>query len=72
MKKMTLAEFQEGCVAVLDKMDSDGILITKNGKPIAKILPARPVSSRLIGSLKKKIRVKGNILSTGLSWNAQS
>jgi len=29
-------------------------------------------SAHLIGRLKKKIKVKGNLHSTGLDWNAQS
>jgi len=72
MKKMNLNKFQEECVSVLDHMDPDGILITKNGKPIARVIPASSNTAHLIGSLKKKISVKGNIFSTGCTWNAKS
>ena len=72
MKKMGAAKFKEQCLSVLDKVDPDGIVITKHGKPVAKLIPIETESSALIGSLKGKIRIKGNILSTGLDWDAQS
>jgi len=31
-----------------------------------------PESAELIGRLKGRVKVKGNVLSTGLKWNAQS
>jgi hypothetical protein len=72
MKKMTITRFQEECISVLDHMDPAGILITRNGKPVARILPPASPPGRLIGSLKKKIKVKGNIYSAGVTWNAES
>ena len=72
MRKMNITKFQEQCESVLDHMDPEGILITKNGKPIARVLPAGFSPARLIGSLKKKIKVKGRILSTRATWNAES
>ena len=48
------------------------IIITKHGKPVAKLIPIRVDSSELIGSLAGRITVKGRILSTGLRWDAES
>ena len=46
--------------------------ITKRGKPVAKLIPIRTASASLIGSLKGKLKIKGDILSTGARWDAQS
>ena len=72
MKKMGAAQFKEQCLSVLDTLGPEGLVITKHGKPVAKLIPIEIASSALIGSLKGKIKVKGNILSTGLRWDAQS
>jgi prevent-host-death family protein len=69
---MAAAKFKEQCLAVLDEVDEDGIVITKRGKPVAKLIPIRAESGELIGALKGKLRIKGDILSTGIGWHAQS
>ena len=72
MKTMAEAKFKEKCLAVLDSVDADGIDITKHGKPVAKLVPIEAESAALIGKLRGKIRINGDITSTGLSWDAQS
>ncbi len=72
MRTIGSAKFKEQCLDLLDHVDSDGILITKHGKPVAKLVPVETESRQLIGCLKGKIKVKGDILSTGLVWDAQS
>jgi prevent-host-death family protein len=72
MKKVGAAKFKEQCLAILDQVGPEGIVITKHGKPVAKLIPIATDSASLIGSLRGKIRFKGNVLSTGLRWNAQS
>jgi prevent-host-death family protein len=70
--QMSASQFKEQCLSVLDRLDSDGLVITKHGKPVARVIPAQSDCKDLIGSLKGKIRVKGDIMSTGVKWNAQS
>ena len=72
MKTLPAAKFKEQCLSLLDRVDPDGILITKHGKPVAKLVPVHTENANLIGSLKGKIRIKGNTLSTGVKWNAES
>jgi prevent-host-death family protein len=72
MKKMGAAKFKEQCLSVLDHLDAEGIVITKHGKPVAKLIPIETESASLIGSLKGKLRIKGDVLSTGLRWDAES
>ena len=72
MKTIAAAKFKAQCLALLDRVTPEGIVITKHGKPVAKLVPVSSQSSGLIGSLRGKIRIKGDILSTGLRWDAQS
>lgn len=71
MKQMAAAQFKAQCLALLDEVDPDGIVITKRGKPVAKLIPFSTDSARLIGALKGKLRVKGNVRSTGRRWHAE-
>ena len=71
MKQIAAAKFKETCLALLDEVGPEGIVITKHGKPVARLIPFASDSSNLIGSLSRKITIKGNILSTGADWNAE-
>jgi prevent-host-death family protein len=70
MKKVAAAKFKEQCLSILDHLEPEGILITKHGKPVARVIPAERASADLIGALRGRIRVKGDIQSTGVKWNA--
>lgn len=72
MERINASKFKEQCLALLDNLDPEGIVITKHGKPVARLIPASSDCARLIGSMKGKIRVHGDILSTGLHWDAES
>ncbi len=72
MKTMGAAKFKEQCLSVLDRVDLDGVVITKHGKPVAKLVPISTDGAALIGSLKGKLRIRSDILSTNLDWDAQS
>ena len=72
MKTVSASKFKEQCLALLDNLDSEGIVVTKHGRPVARVLPASTGCAGLIGSMKGKIRVRGDILSSGLKWNAES
>ncbi len=71
MKQIAAAKFKEQCLALLDEVDPDGLVITKRGKPVAKLIPFAADSASLIGSLADKVSIKGEILSTGLDWHAE-
>lgn len=66
------ARFKEQCLALIDSLDPEGIVITKHGKPVAKLVPIESESGELLGALAGKLKIHGNILSTGASWDAQS
>ena len=71
VKQIAAAKFKEHCLSILDRVGPDGIVITKRGKPVAKLIPIRTDSASLIGALQGKIKIKGDILSTGVRWDAE-
>ena len=72
MQQMDASKFKERCLAALDHLDPEGLIITKHGKPVARLIPADSACRELIGSIKHKIRIHGGVLSTGIGWDAQS
>jgi prevent-host-death family protein len=71
MKRIAATKFKEQCLALLDEVDPEGVLITKHGRPVARLIPAGSDPASLIGSLAGKLTIKGPVLSTGLSWDAE-
>ncbi len=72
MKTIGAAKFKEQCLALLDKLSPEGIVVTKHGKPVARVLPYPQRPEAMIGALRDKITVRGDILSTGVSWKADA
>ena len=72
MNSIGAAKFKEQCLALLDHLDAEGLVITKHGKPVARVLPFQQQEADLIGSLRHKIKVTGDIYSTGLGWDASA
>jgi prevent-host-death family protein len=71
-KTMPAAEFKAKCLRILDELEPGGIVITKRGRAVARVLPAvQAENQKLIGSMKGKIKIKGDLFSTGVQWNAQ-
>ena len=72
MKTLGVTEFKQRCLAIIDRLDRDGLIITKHGKPVARIIPIERSSKELIGSLAGEIAIKGEILTTGSEWDASA
>ncbi|MCA1588836.1 MAG: type II toxin-antitoxin system prevent-host-death family antitoxin [Acidobacteria bacterium] len=73
VKTISASEFKAKCLKIFDELEGEGIVVEKRGKPIARVIPFRPVdNSGLIGSMKGAIKIKGDIFSTGIKWNAES
>ena len=70
MKTIGAAKFKEQCLALLDDFGGDGLVITKRGKPVARLLPYERRHAELIGSLGHKAKVRGDVFSTGLEREA--
>jgi antitoxin (DNA-binding transcriptional repressor) of toxin-antitoxin stability system len=72
VKEISVSKFKELCLSLLDHLDPDAIVVTKHGRPVARVLPADSGCASLIGSMKGKVRVSGDVFSTGIGWNAES
>ncbi len=72
MKQIAAAKFKEQCLSLLDNVAEEGLVITKHGRPVAKLIPIRAASADLIGALKGKLKIAGDVLSTGVRWNVES
>jgi antitoxin (DNA-binding transcriptional repressor) of toxin-antitoxin stability system len=72
-KTISASEFKAKCLQIFDELDAEGIVVEKRGKPIAKVIPLGPAdNSAIIGSMRGSIEIKGDILSTGVKWDAES
>jgi len=72
MRTVSASELKRRCSALLDDLDPEGIVITKRGKPVARLLPIERTSAVLMGCLRGRIKIKGDIFSTGVTWAADS
>jgi antitoxin (DNA-binding transcriptional repressor) of toxin-antitoxin stability system len=72
MKTIGAARFKAECLALLDKLGVEGLIITKHGKPVARVVPCPRPSADLIGSLRGKIKIHGDVLTTGFGWDVRT
>ncbi len=72
MRTIGAAQFKAQCLALLDELEADGLIVTKHGKPVARVLPYPELDADLIGSLRDKVKINGDISTTGIRWNADA
>ena len=72
MKTIGAAKLKEQCLGLLDRLDADGLIVTKHGKPVARVLPYERRFAPLIGSLRDNVRIRGDLQTTGIRWNADA
>jgi prevent-host-death family protein len=73
MQTLKASEFKARCLKLMDKVQETGeeIVITKNGKPVSKLVPFRVRASSLIGLHAGKISSGDkDIFSTDEVWDA--
>ena len=72
---MTIAagEFKTHCLRLMDEVEQQhrSFVITKRGKPVAKLVPVDVEAPPVFGFLKGRARIDGDIVApTGEAWNA--
>ena len=73
MDAIKISEFRQRCLTVVDELPSEGVLITRHGHPVAKLIPVRPSCVSLIGAVPGlSTDPNDDLLSTGLKWDAES
>ncbi len=65
MKSIPAGEFKARCLALMDNVQNtrEPLVITKRGKPVAKLVPADDVNRDFIGRLEGIVRIVGDIES---------
>lgn len=67
-------EFKAKCLKLMDRVNKshEEIVITKHGKPVARLVPAEPVETKpAFGFLKESISIYGDITEPiDESWDA--
>lgn len=63
MKTISAAEFKARCLTLMDDVSStrETVMITKRGKPVAKLVPAGKERREFIGRLKGVIEIVGEL-----------
>ena len=69
MKKMTAGLFKVHCLAVMDEVQAkrESVVITKHGKPVAKLVPADKDTDDLYNFLGGKVAITGDVVAPALS-----
>lgn len=68
-RTMPAGKFKAQCLAVMDEVQKkrQAVVITKRGKPVAKLVPVEPQQDDIFGFMKGKIKIKGDIVKPALS-----
>ncbi len=76
MKTTTLgaSEFKAKCLRLLDEVAEkhQSLIITKRGRPIAKVEPIAPAPRPIWGRWRGKIKIKGDIVNFHDDWGPES
>ena len=67
------SEFKAKCLALMDEVARTGavVIITKNRKPVAELVPHRPRRQSARGVLKNELFIAGDIISPiDVEWDA--
>lgn len=61
--------FKARCLAIMDEVQTkhQAVVITKRGKPVAKLVPVKQEKDDIFGFFKGKIEIKGDIVSPALT-----
>jgi antitoxin (DNA-binding transcriptional repressor) of toxin-antitoxin stability system len=71
-KTLNVSDFRKQVLHLLDHLPPEGVIIARRGQPLAKLIPATTTRyGDWIGSMKGMFEIKGDIMSTGIEWEAQ-
>jgi prevent-host-death family protein len=70
-KSLPAGEFKAKCLALLDEVEARGssIIITKRGRPVARVVPLARATNTLVGSLLHDDDLRGPV---DVTWEANS
>ena len=74
MTQIPAGVFKARCLGLLDEVEQQRkeIVITKRGRPVARLVPVSDQPAVVFGRLKGSGRIVGEIFSTGDVWDADA
>lgn len=68
-KTMPAGVFKASCLAVMDEVQAkcEAVIITKRGKPVAKLVPVGAERDDIFGFMIGKIAIVGDVVSPAIS-----
>jgi len=72
--EIAAGEFKAKCLGLLDEVQKhrSEIVITKRGKPVAKLVPLEEPQSKIFGRMKGSVTILGDIISPiDVEWDAE-
>ena len=75
MTRVKASEFKAKCLQMMDEVAETGetIVVTKNGVPVAQLVPYRERAESLIGMCAETIKSHDDLIEpTGVTWEALS
>ncbi len=65
MKTMPAGQFKARCLKIMDEVRStrEPVVITKKGRPVAKLVPADGQPEDIFGCMKGEVEIVGDIVS---------
>jgi prevent-host-death family protein len=73
--RISAAQFKSKCLKIMDEVHTrrEEVVITKRGKPVARLVPCEGKIPPLYGRMKGTITIVGDIVApTGEKWHAES
>jgi prevent-host-death family protein len=73
MKTMAAGKFKAHCLTVMDEVNAkrQPVLITKRGKPVAKLVPVDDKTDDIFGFLRGKGTITGDIVAPAIEdWGS--
>lgn len=72
MRRIAAGEFKTRCLSLMENVRAtrESLIITKRGKPVAKLVPADDVKDDFIGRLEGEFRVVGDIEAPIKGWKS--
>jgi prevent-host-death family protein len=69
MKTMAAGSFKAKCLAVMDEVQAkrEAVVITKRGKPVAKLVPVNAETDEIYNFMAGKGAVTGDVVSPAIS-----
>ena len=71
MKPRTVpaGKFKAECLRIMDEVAAGGrpVVITKRGKPVARLVPAASAATDVMGVLEGKVEIRGDIVKPALT-----